>query len=490
MSRSRRMHRLSSGSNSSSSSTSPERETEDEQDSFMMQANDSQSSLGMDISPETSEDVAARREHEERCRLSPVARLPAELLISIFSRLSSASDLQSCMLVSKEWAKNSVGLLWHRPAMSKWDCIHNVVQSIRKTDKFFAYQDLVKRLNMSTLAAQVSDGTLVGMIDCKRIERLTLTNCTKLTDLSLQPLVDSNRSLLALDVTGLDQLTDRTMMTVADNCLRLQGLNVTGCKKLTDASISAVAKNCRHLKRLKFNNCVQLTDNSIMTVADHSTHLLEIDLYGLQNLESPAVTALLTSCRHLREMRLAHCSRISDSAFLNIPYEPDGPMQFESLRILDLTDCNELGDKGVEKIVQSCPRLRNLILAKCRFITDRAVFAITKLGKNLHYIHLGHCARITDLSVEALAKACNRIRYIDLACCVALTDNSVTKLAGLPKLKRIGLVKCAGITDRSIYALAMGEIRNGKRVNGVSVLERVHLSYCTLLTLDVSLASY
>lgn len=481
---------MSTSSNSSSSSTSPEREVDDDNDSFMLQPNDSASSLGIDMSPELSQDASARREYEERCRVSPVHRLPAELLISIFSRLSAPKDLQTCMLVSKDWARNSVGLLWHRPAMNRWDSIHSVVQSIRKAKKFFAYQDLVKRLNMSTLANQVSDGTLIGMTECKRIERLTLTNCTKLTDISLQPLVDGNRSLLALDVTGLDQLTDRTMITVADHCLRLQGLNVTGCKKLSDASIVAIAKNCRHLKRLKFNNCAQLTDTSILTVAAHSTHLLEIDLYGLVNLESPAITALLISCPHLREMRLAHCSRLTDSAFLDVPIEPEMPLVFDSLRILDLTDCTELGDKGVQRIIQTCPRLRNLILAKCRQISDAAVFAITKLGKNLHYIHLGHCARITDLSVEALAKSCTRIRYIDLACCSNLTDHSVTKLAGLPKLKRIGLVKCAGITDRSIYALAMGDAKGKGRMHGggPSVLERVHLSYCTLLTLDVSVS--
>ena len=487
MARSRRAQRRASTSSSSSSSTSPEREADDDDnDSFMLQANDSQSSLGMDISPEHSDNEAARLEYEERCRVSPVHRLPAELLISIFARLAAPKDLQTCMLVSKDWARNSVGLLWHRPGMHKWESIHNVVQTIRKSDKFFAYQDLVKRLNMSTLAGQVSDGSLLGMVDCKRIERLTLTNCTKLTDVSLQPLIEGNRSLLALDVTGLDQLTDRTLITVADHCLRLQGLNVTNCKKLTDASITAIAKSCRHLKRLKFNGCVQLTDTSIITVASHNPQLLEIDLHALPHIESPSITALITSCLHLRELRLAHCTRINDSAFLDLPHDLPTPFTLDSLRILDLTDCNELGDRGVERIVSASPRLRNLILAKCRHITDRAVFAITKLGKNLHYIHLGHCARITDSSIEALAKSCNRIRYVDLACCSNLTDSSVTKLAALPKLKRIGLVKCAGITDRSIYALAMGETRGGKKWGGVSVLERVHLSYCTLLTLDVS----
>nr|POE56221.1 scf e3 ubiquitin ligase complex f-box protein grra [Quercus suber] len=486
MARSRRLQRVPSTSSNSSSSTSPER-GEDDNDSFTLQANDSQSSLGMDISARDSEDAELQREYEERCRVSPVQRLPAELLISIFSRLSAPKDLQNCLLVSQDWARNSVALLWHRPAMNRWDSVHSVVRSVRKTNKFFAYQDLVKRLNVSTLASQVSDGTLYGMRDCKRIERLTLTSCTKLTDVSLNPLIEGNRSLLALDVTGLDQLTDQTMMTVANNCLRLQGLNITGCKKISDASISAIAKNCRHLKRLKFNNCTQLTDTSILTVAANSVHLLEIDLYGLQHVEGPAVTALLTSCMHLREVRLAHCSRINDSAFLDIPNNIDMPIMFDSLRILDLTDCSELGDKGVERIIQSCPRLRNLILAKCRLITDRSVLAITKLGKNLHYIHLGHCQRITDVSVEALAKACNRIRYIDLACCSNLTDNSITRLAGLPKLKRIGLVKCAGITDHSIYALAMGEVnKHNKKAHNTSVLERVHLSYCTLLTLDLT----
>lgn len=250
MARARRQDR--SRSNSSSSSTSPERGVDDDNDSFMQQANDSQSSLALSVSETDmmTDSVAHDEEYEERCRLSPIYRLPAELMISVFARLSSTRDLRSCMLVSKDWARNSVGLLWHRPSMNNWQNVQSVVKSIRKADKMFAYQDLVKRLNMSTLGAQVSDGTIGGMTACKRIERLTLTTCTKLTDGSLSTLIDGNRSLVALDVTGIDQLTDKTLTTVANNCLRLQGLNITGCRRLTDASIVAVAKNCRHLKRV------------------------------------------------------------------------------------------------------------------------------------------------------------------------------------------------------------------------------------------------
>jgi F-box and leucine-rich repeat protein GRR1 len=126
------------------------------------------------------------------------------------------------------------------------------------------------------------------------------------------------------------------------------------------------------------------------------------------------------------------------------------------------------------------------VLAKCRQITDRAVQAVTRLGKNLHYIHLGHCNRITDMGVSQLVRACTRIRYLDLACCTTLTDASITQCANLPKLKRIGLVKCNNITDRSIRALARPRAREYPGAPPLSSsLERVHLSYCTQLSVQV-----
>lgn len=432
----------------------------------------------MDEEEDVDADVL-RRALEELYRQSPISRLPAELMLQIFSKLASTSDLRSCMLVSREWARNSVGLLWHRPQTSKWDCVKSVISTVRSKNSYFDYSSLIKRLNLSALHNEVSDGTLQPLSGCKRIERLTLTNCTKLTDLSLTAMLSGNRSLLALDVTGLEHITDQTMFALAENAVRLQGLNITNCKKITDESLEAVAKNCRLLKRLKLNGCGQLTDKAIVTFASNCRYILEIDLQDCRNLQDQSITTLITEGPQLRELRLAHCSRITDHAFLRLPNDTT----YESLRILDLTDCGELQDAGVQKIVQAAPRLRNLVLAKCKLITDRAVLTITRLGKNLHYIHLGHCNRITDAGVNALVKYCSRIRYIDLACCTNLTDQSVRQLATLPKLKRIGLVKCHNITDRSIYDLAKPKQAGANGPITPSVLERVHLSYCTNLTI-------
>lgn len=241
------------------------------------------------------------------------------------------------------------------------------------------------------------------------------------------------------------------------------------------------------------NDCTQITDDAVLAFAANCPNILEIDLQQCRLVGNTSVTSLLVKGQSLRELRLANCELVDDSAFLALP----PGRRFEHLRILDLTSCVRVTDRTVEKIIEAAPRLRNVVLAKCRLITDQAVFAIASLGKNLHYVHLGHCVNVTDEAVKRLVQYCNRIRYIDLGCCLHLTDESITRLAILPKIKRIGLVKCNNITDASVYKLAQANAKMRKHTEGnarlehlypsTSSLERVHLSYCTQLTLKVSL---
>jgi F-box and leucine-rich repeat protein GRR1 len=245
----------------SSTSSSPERAADDDTD-FFTQANDSQSSIG----------VATFREqngsNEPDIIIPPIGRLPPEILISIFSKLSSSADMLHCMLVSRKWAANCVGILWHRPSCNRSENLMRVVNSVRKSDSFFPYSELIRRLNLTTLATKVTDAELVSFAQCKRIERLTLTNCSKLTDKGVSELVEGNRHLQALDVSELRSLTDSFLYTVAKNCPRLQGLNITGCTKITDESLVVISQNCKHLKRVspyfhsRYSHEILLTSNS------------------------------------------------------------------------------------------------------------------------------------------------------------------------------------------------------------------------------------
>ncbi|KAL0932636.1 F-box and leucine-rich repeat protein grr1 [Colletotrichum truncatum] len=471
----------------SSSSTNSPAPADNEESDFFIAGNDSQSSLGVP-------NIEDMQVNDDPCQPA-VNRLPSEILISIFAKLNSSSDLFHCMLTCKRWAKNSVDLLWHRPACTNWKNHSSICQTLQLENPFFAYRDFIKRLNLAAtpLADRINDGSVIPLAVCTRVERLTLTNCRNLTDQGLTALVENSSSLLALDISGDEHISDVSIRTIAEHCKRLQGLNISGCRLITNDSMIMLAENCRFIKRLKLNECAQLQDNAILSFADNCPNILEIDLHQCSQIGNEPITALIAKGQSLRELRLAGCELIDDSAFLSLPPNKT----YDHLRILDLTSCARLTDQAVQKIIEAAPRLRNLVLAKCRNITDVAVNAISKLGKNLHYLHLGHCGHITDEAVKRLVQACNRIRYIDLGCCTLLTDDSVMRLAQLPKLKRIGLVKCSNITDESVFALARANHRPRARrdANGnideyyASSLERVHLSYCTNLTLKASYAS-
>ncbi|KAK3904870.1 SCF E3 ubiquitin ligase complex F-box protein grrA [Staphylotrichum tortipilum] len=477
-------------SRSTSTSSSPAPPDNEESD-FFFGANDSQSSLGV---PNLQDMLVV----DDAC-MPPVHRLPNEILIAIFAKLSSSSDILHVMLTCKRWARNAVDILWHRPSCSNWSKHESICQTLSLENPYFSYRDFVRRLNLSALADKVNDGSVMPLAECTRVERMTLTGCAKLSDSGLIALVSGNSHLYSLDVSlppqtsidaTRDHITEASIDAIAEHCPRLQGLNISNCQRISNESLVRLAQACRYLKRLKLNECGQIKDEAILAFAEYCPNILEIDLQQCRLIGNEPVTALFAKGQALRELRLANCDRVDDFAFLSLP-----PYRsYDHLRILDLTSCIGITDRAVEKIIEVAPRLRNLVLQKCRNLTDAAVYAISRLARNLHFLHLGHCSNITDDGVKRLISLCNRIRYIDLGCCTNLTDDSVTKLASLPKLKRIGLVKCANITDASVIALANANRRPRMRRDphgnlipveystSQSCLERVHLSYCTNLT--------
>jgi F-box and leucine-rich repeat protein GRR1 len=242
-----------------------------------------------------------------------------------------------------------------------------------------------------------------------------------------------------------------------------------GCTHITDAPISVLVRNAKYLIELDLTNCVLIT-GSFLSGSSRET---SITLSHHMSAESLSSLKLLPA---LRELRLNGCMSLNTQTFI----PGFASQEWMSLRILDLTQCTRLQDYDLATIIAHAPRIRNLVLYKCISLTDRGILSLIALGKYLHYLHLGHCTEITDLSVVQLARNCTRLRYLDLASCVRITDVSCLELGShLEKLKRIGLVKCVNISDSGIFSLVRG------RAQICAVLERIHLSYCTRLTLNV-----
>ncbi|TFK55512.1 RNI-like protein [Heliocybe sulcata] len=420
---------------------------------------------------------------------SVAGQLPPELLIQILRHLHSPRDLYHCMLVSRGWAECSVELLWHKPSFTTLSTLVKMIRVITAPNQSFTYVRFIRRLNFLSLGPDLTDAIFSRFAQCSRLERLTLVNCTSVSDCALSRVLPSCPNLVAVDLTGVSDTTDRTIIGLASSCPRLQGINLGGCKQITDKGILTLARHCKLLRRVKLSGLEALTDDSVSMLARQCPLLLEIDLNGCKLISDVGVRDLWMYSLQMREMRLSHCTELTDAAFPSPPTAPaDGPAitpfpratsaellpplhlphSFDHLRMLDLTACARITDTALAGIIAVSSKIRNLALAKSTQITDIGIESICKLGKQLHYLHLGHASTITDKGVKMLARNCTRLRYIDLANCTHLTDLSVFELSTLQKLRRIGLVRVHNLTDEAIYALA----------DRHATLERIHLSYC------------
>ena len=368
---------------------------------------------------------------------SQASRLPPEILIHILKHLHSSRDLYHALLVSRAWCECSVELLWYRPSFSKSNTLIKMMRVLSRADQTFLYAQFIRRLNFLCVGNDLTDALFGRLSQCVRLERLTLINCTLITDEGLSRVLPRCPNLVALDLTGVAEVKDQSIVALAASAKRLQGINLTGCKKLTDQPVLALAASCPLLRRVKLSNVEQVTDEPVAALARSCPLLLEIDLNNCKNITDAAVRELWMHSVQMREMRLSHCVELTDSAFPTPPRRdivlaganpfPTAPLPlnelpplrvpqlFEQLRMLDLTACAQITDDAIEGIVSVAPKIRNLVLAKCTQLTDHAVESICKLGKGLHYLHLGHAQAITDRSINSLVRSCTRLRYIDLA---------------------------------------------------------------------------
>ena len=340
--------------------------------------------------------------HDSSSRTSnSYAELPREILLQIFRYvLLSQQDLQACLLVCRRWCVCGVQVLWYRPSFYRLSTLFKLIHVMIQPEALFPYASYIRRLNFSLLAGELDDQLFGRMAACRRLERLTLSECTQVTDATLSRVLQNTPQLVAMDVSWVEQVTDATLYVIAQTCGRLQGINITGCRLVTSAGVQALAECCHMLRRIKLAYCAHMNSQALIALLQQCPILLEIDVAQCPQIDDTSVQWIWLRPNVVRELKLAYCTQITDGAFPTtslhdtlLRASSQHPPTFhvcEHLRMLDLTGCAQITDEAVRAIVAHAPRLRNLSLAKCTNLTDESVYAIASLGRQLQHLHLAH----------------------------------------------------------------------------------------------------
>ena len=187
---------------------------------------------------------------------------------------------------------------------------------------------------------------------------------------------------------------------------------MTGCVGTSEVAVRDIWSNSAQLRELRLANCTNVGD-SAFPIPPRS-------LSPPVNTYSQIVTTTFPAQHQPQAVNA------NETPFRFLPGAPPPLILSKSLshiRQLDLMSLR-ISDEVVAGIIANAPKLRYLVLAKCSLLTDNAVRSISELGKSLQFLHLGHANAITDAGIKGLARSCVRLRYVDLACTYSIFDQS------------------------------------------------------------------
>lgn len=432
-------------------------------------------------------------------RFSHINDLPDEVISNIVSYVSQPHELVAVASTQKRWFPIAVSQLWTKPVLNTRRKLLEIVSVLGNHSKenppSTDYASLVQRLSLNYLSFMLDHRLLEPFASCVNLQRLSLANCVYISDVQCAMVLRFLPNLESLDLQNTS-VGNLTAMSLASYC-EVQTL-LLGCPNLHDSALMELGiRKGQYLRRLRLADCPFVTFGGVLFLTTRCPRLVELNIADLgccsdrQSQDNSLVVykdpgftdselrEVFTMCPQLKELLLSNCILLTSDLFS--PWSSGLTIRrLENLRNLSLVGSAKLTDTGVRHLVAAAPRLRQINLSKCPFITDRSLSTIANAYRSqLVHLHLGHCENITDKGVRILVEKCPRLNFFDAGNCKYLTDASLYALATLPKLRRIGLVRCPNIGHQGVISLAFPQPGVPERP-----LERLHLSYCPKVTLE------
>ncbi|KAK1629403.1 hypothetical protein QYE76_003718 [Lolium multiflorum] len=298
--------------------------------------------------------------------------------------------------------------------------------------------------------------------------RLDLTLCPRVPDAALSffpsaPLraVDLSRSrgfgarglaalcaacpaLADLDLSNGVDLGDAAAAEVA-RARGLRRLCLSRCKPVTDMGLGCVAVGCPELRELALNWCLGITDLGVRFLALKCKKLASLNLsYTMISKDClPAIMKL----PNLEVLSLVGCVGIDDDALASLENECS-----KSLKVLDMSNCQNVTDEGVSSVVKAMPNLLELNLSYCCHVTPSMGKCFQMIPK-LQTLKLEGCKFMTD-GLKYIGISCASLRELSLSKCSGLTDTDLSFVVSrLKSLLKLDITCNRNITDASLAAI-------------------------------------
>jgi len=217
----------------------------------------------------------------------------------------------------------------------------------------------------------------------------------------------------------------------------VKDLNLRGCMQLQEQwAKGGFIEAVQNLENFSLEGC-RIDRTSIHSFLLQNSRLVHVNLSGLASATNAAMKILA-----------AHCPRVE---MLNIEW------------------CNNIDNRGLKKVVDGCPRLRDLRAAEVRGWDDVDLMVALFKRNTLERLGLKNCDSLNDESLAALMEGVDeefdilterpivpprKLKHLDLTRCRTITDDGVKTLVGnVPFMEGLAMSRCGGLSDEGLLGL-------------------------------------
>ena len=312
--------------------------------------------------------------------------------------------------------------------------------------------------------------------------------CSELVDAALILLVQNNRSIELLELSSFPHLSDETLLAVAkylpdlhtfrvhcplaspftleairSSCLKLTTFQVYDYQRfdtlvatpayahhqdysimthlyihpaiLSDVQFVALARNNPSMRSLYIISSYEahtMTKITSIALTEPFSYLQNLEMFYVQKcmrnltstdflLENGALLSLVHHCSHLSSIYVPGQSSLSNEAITALSNLP-------LLRSLDVSECVNLLDSGIEAISKGCPLLEDINFSDCKCLSDVAINAVAQYSRRLTSVVLWRCPEVTNSAIQNLVRRARQLERLSIAFNPRLTFAAVAEL--------------------------------------------------------------
>ncbi|CAN6468209.1 unnamed protein product [Victoria cruziana] len=306
--------------------------------------------------------------------------------------------------------------------------------------KDFLKIEAVSRKNIRILRPEILPGVVAF---CSGLEHLDLSVCTRLTNEVLYRVrCDCLRSINLSRATRIDC---RGLEALSNGCPNLEEIDLSYCCRFSDPEAAALSFSS-NLRRVTLVKCLKITDLGLVRIAVGCSKLCVLNLKWCMEITDLGVEFVVTKCKDLASLDISHLL-VTNKCLRSIACA-------NKLEVLTMVGCMMVDDDGLNCLRNRSSSLQKIDVSRCRNISSSGVISFLTGNKRVQELGAGYC--LNDFTCQLLSSTTD-LKYltaIRLDACELYPEFLFNISKNCQGLSKVGLSKCAGVTDEGITNLA------------------------------------